>query len=103
MANDITLAVGDGARRMTHAELAAVQGIIRGDIPLTNRALETAIDSLREQLQVANSSILHERGRADQAEQRIDELQVALACERLRVLELLTRLTRPRWLEWWRR
>jgi hypothetical protein len=27
MASDITLAVGDGARRMTYAELAAVRGI----------------------------------------------------------------------------
>ena len=30
MAYDISLAVGDGARRMTYAELAAVRGIGRG-------------------------------------------------------------------------
>ena len=29
MASDITLAVGDGARRMTYAELAAVRGTLQ--------------------------------------------------------------------------
>jgi hypothetical protein len=184
MASDITLAVGDGARRMTYAELAAVRGIslpsvrrlvlrhrwprqtgndgvVRVTVPLTAlkphdpvgttdtvtappKGLETAdfrdtttpgyvtttdpvtpdsvsyvtdattvepvgttdtaaaaavtttdpltviaiqtlsqaVEMLREDLGVANSSLLSERERVGQAERRVDELQALLAEER---------------------
>jgi len=118
MASDITLAVGDGARRMTYAELAAVRGtsqasaqrlvrrkhwprqvgndgVVRVLVPLTEarnvgksavrplapddrglvRGLESALEALREQLEVANNSLLSERRRGD-------ELQVLLTQER---------------------
>ena len=168
MASDISLAVGDGARRMTYAELAAVRGtsqasavrlvrrhrwprqagndgVVRVTVPLpfvrkseksatsdnagpredmsgatpgqvslspgpsvpvvpgtdpgTIRALEGAIEALREQLakadqreesehrwrELANSSLVAERERAERSECRADELQVALTEERRRV------------------
>jgi hypothetical protein len=158
MASDISLAVGDGARRMTYAELAAVRGtsqasavrlvrrhrwprqagndgIVRVTVPLpfvrkseksatsdngspgedmsgaapgqvslspgpsvpfvpgtdpgTIRALEGAIEALREQLakadqreesehrriELANSFLVAERERAERGEGRADELQ----------------------------
>jgi hypothetical protein len=157
--SDITLAVGDGARRMTYAELAAVRGIslssarrlvirhrwprqagndgiVRVTVPLTALAksrnsagsdaatdtvtsdslseatdtvtdaavpmtdpvtvtLTRALDSLREQLVIAN-------GRADRAERRIDELQAALTEERRRVIEILTGSARRPWWRWFR-
>jgi len=166
--SDITLAVGDGARRMTYADLAAVRGtsqasavrlvrrhrwprqagndgVVRVTVPLsfvrkseksatsdnagpredmsgatsgqvslspgpsapvvpgtdpgTIRALEGAIEALREQLakadqreesehrwrELANSSLVAERERAERREGRADELQVALTEERRRV------------------
>src|SRR3954469_12992060 len=135
--SDITLAVGDGARRMTYAELAQARGIsltaarrltlrhhwpkqmgndglVRVSVPLsalvkprksaTNhgptsdavspgndtlsgtetdttralRALESAVEGLREQLTVANQ-------RADRAEHRIEELQAQLAVAQERI------------------
>jgi hypothetical protein len=152
MASDISLAVGDGARRMTYAELAAVRGtsqasaerlvrrrrwprqvgndgVVRVTVPLTEaknprgsavsglapdntdappghvrmspltspgqsapadprtvRALETAIEALREQLTKADQRAEAERGRADRAERhledeqkRVDELRTALS------------------------
>jgi hypothetical protein len=155
--SDITLAVGDGARRMTYAELATVRGIslpsarrlvlrhhwprqagndgvVRVTVPLTalTKAAETAgfrdtttaqtmshatdtttveavpltdpatvtltraIDSLREQLAIAN-------GRADRAERRIEELQAMLVEERRRLIAILTdQLHRPWWRRWFR-
>ena len=63
MASDITLAVGDGSRRMTYAELAD----ITRDPAI--RALEHAVEGLCQQLENANR-------RADRAEQRADLLQV---------------------------
>jgi hypothetical protein len=176
MASDITLAVGDGARRMTYAELADVRGIspasakrltqrhhwgrqigndgvvrvtvplsalvaarkpktidvapdtglmssatwatdpatpadvaagIAGDVaPVVIPATETlalAVETLRSQLAIAN-------GRADRAEQRIDEQQETirhlrglLAEERRRMLALLTAPERrPWWRHWFR-
>jgi hypothetical protein len=176
MASDISLAVGDGARRMTYAELAAVRGIslpsarrlvlrhhwprqvgndgfVRVTVPLAearpqNRVTTTppttsdpiapttalrkapvsstfadtttpelashatdpmtvvpdpvtvtltlAIDSLREQLVIAN-------GRADRAERRIDELLAALGEERRRLIAVLTdQRARPWWRRWFR-
>jgi len=178
---DLALAVGDGARRMTYAELAAVRGIslpsarrlvlrhhwprqtgndgvVRVTVPLaalaraagsvefrdtvtpatvshatdpmtgrpdtasvpTTDPVTLALDSLREQLAIAN-------GRADRAEElqaaansradraelraeraelqaaadraRIAELQAALGEERRRVIEILTR---SRWRRWFR-
>jgi hypothetical protein len=178
MASDISLAVGDGARRMTYAELAAVRGIslpsarrlvlrhhwprqagndgvVRVTVPLAEARPQTrvttttpttsdptgttttlgnlpvsgafadtptpesasegtapttvapdtvsvtltlALDSLREQLVIAN-------GRADRAElqtaadrARIEELLTALAVARRQLIEALT--DRP---PWWRR
>jgi hypothetical protein len=171
MASDISLAVGDGARRMTYAELAAVRGIslpsarrlvlrrhwprqvgndgfVRVTVPLdearpptrvttttpttsdpadpttalgkdavsapfadtttpepvshatdpttvapdtVTAALTRALDSLREQLAIANS-------RAARAERRVDELQAMLAEERRRLIMLLTDRR-----SWWRR
>jgi hypothetical protein len=150
--SDITLAVGDGARRMTYAELAAVRGtsqasaerlvrrrrwprqvgndgVVRVTVPLTEaknpresavsglapdntgpppghvrmspltspaqsapadprtvRALETAIEGLREQLTKADQRAEAERGRADRAERHLED-------ERKRVDELRTALT----------
>jgi hypothetical protein len=140
--SDITLAVGDGARRMTYAELAEARGIsltaarrltlrhhwpkqmgndglVRVSVPLSAlakprkftanygptsdtvssgngtmsgtktdttralRALESAVEGLREQLTVANQ-------RADRAEHRIEELQAALAAAQERIAALLT-------------
>jgi outer membrane murein-binding lipoprotein Lpp len=169
MASDITLAVGDGARRMTYAELATVRGIsaasarrlvlrhrwprqtgndgvVRVTVPLTAlrqnsetvdfpdtatpgsitttdpvppdsgshvtnamtvecvsttdaaaaaavttidpltviaiQTLSQAVDMLREDLGIANSFLLAERERAGQAERRVDELQGLLTEER---------------------
>ena len=134
MASDISLAVGDGARRMTYAELAESRrisvssaerlvrrkhwrrqvgndGVVRILVPLddtqnpkegvdpdngesvrttrstirisddvrgTIRTLETAVRTLGEQLEVANTSLVAER-------QRVDALQVVLTEERRRV------------------
>jgi hypothetical protein len=63
MASDVTLAVGDGSRRMTYAELADIT------CDPAIRALERTVEGLREQLDNANQ-------RADRAEQRADLLQV---------------------------
>jgi hypothetical protein len=54
--------------------------------------LTLAIDSLREQLVIAN-------GRADRAERRIDELQATLGEERRKLIAILTdhRPWRRRW------
>jgi hypothetical protein len=57
--------------------------------------LSRALDVLREQLE-------HERGRADRAERRIDELQAALAEERRRLIAILTDQRRPWWRRWFR-
>jgi outer membrane murein-binding lipoprotein Lpp len=169
MASDISLGVGDGARRMTYAELATVRGVslasarrlvlrhrwprqtgndgvVRVTVPLTAlrkspetadfrdtttpgsvtttdpappdsvshvpdamtfervsttdaaaaaavtttdpltviaiQTLSQAVDMLREDLGIANSFLLAEREHAGQAERRIDELQVLLTEER---------------------
>jgi hypothetical protein len=153
--SDLSLAVGDGARRMTYAELAAVRGIslpsarrlvlrhhwprqtgnddvVRVTVPLaalakaagqaefrdtvtpaavshatdpmtarpdtasdpTTDTLSLALDSLREQLGIAN-------GRADRAERRVDELLAALAEARRQLLEVLT-ARRCWWRRWFR-
>jgi hypothetical protein len=134
MASDISLAVGDGARRMTYTELAESRrisvssaerlvrrkhwrrqvgndGIVRILVPLddtenpkeradpdnggsvrmtrsavrtgddvrgTLRTLETAVRTLGEQLEVANTALFSER-------QRVDALQIGLTEERRRV------------------
>ena len=57
--------------------------------------LSRAVDALREQLTIANR-------RADRAEQRVDELQAALAEERQRVIAILTGPRRPWWRRWFR-
>jgi hypothetical protein len=157
MASDISLAVGDGARRMTYAELAQAReislasarrlarrqvgndGVVRVIVPLgqvrtvprttspkapetigfpgpgpaqamahgidprtatggpgtglgsrpgPDAALARAVETLREQLGIAN--------------RRIDELQAALAEERRRAIEILTGFRRPWWRRWFR-
>ena len=141
MPSDISLAVGDGARRMTYAELAESRrisvssaerlvrrrhwrrqvgndGVVRilvplddardrrqhadsdkglsvrtspedirtsGDVRGTIRTLEPAVRTLGEQLEAANSSLLSERRRAEQAEHRVDELQALLTQERRQI------------------
>src|SRR4051812_45127561 len=136
--SDITLAVGDGNRRMTYAELAEARGIsllaarrltlrhhwpkqsgndglVRVSVPLSAltkpgksapvrgptsdttssesgavsdtaraiRALESAVDGLREQLMIVNQRLDHERERADQAAQQIETLHTELAEARI--------------------
>ena len=68
MASDMTLAVGDGSRRTTHAELATRDPAMR--------ALEHAVEGLCEQLEDANQRADRAEERADRAEQRADLLQV---------------------------
>jgi len=69
-----------------------------GPDPMTV-TLSLAVDSLREQLAIAN-------GRADRAERRIDELQDEVTRERCRAAalgrKLIEVLTGPR-VPWWRR
>jgi hypothetical protein len=62
--------------------------------------LSLAVDSLREQLAIANR-------RTDRAERRIDELQDELTRERCRAAalgrKLIEVLTGPERIPWWRR
>ena len=199
MASDITLAVGDGARRMTYAELAAVRGTLQPSaerlarrrgwprqvgndgvarvlVPLAEaryvskpaasgvapatavlapdkrelapvtsegpppagpgqspgqvapddrghvRGLEDAFEALRDQLGVANDSLISERRRGDELQallteerRRIDGLHMDLAdartaamitgCEAAALraqLALLTDQRRPWWRRWFR-
>jgi lipopolysaccharide biosynthesis protein len=58
--------------------------------------LAQAVETLREQLSIANERALH-------AEQRIDALYAALSEERRRVIEILTdQRVRPWWRRWFR-
>jgi hypothetical protein len=82
MASDITVAVGDGSRRITYAELPDTTP----DPAI--RALEHAVEGLCEQLENANQ-------RADRAEQRADLLQV-----RFDAGALAERIARKRWGLW---
>jgi hypothetical protein len=75
---------------MTGMTPPGVAGDVADDVAPVTAALAQAVETLREQLEIAN-------GRADRAERRIDELQAALVEERRRVIAILTR--RP----WWRR
>jgi hypothetical protein len=59
MASDITLAVGDGTRRMTYAELRDT----KRDPAI--RALEHTVEGLREQLEDANQRVERAEARAD--------------------------------------
>ena len=70
--SDISLAVGDGARRMTYST---------SDITRAIRALEGAVEGLRDQLGTANR-------RAEQAEEKVAGLQAELV--ELRVSEKVT-------------
>jgi predicted RNase H-like nuclease (RuvC/YqgF family) len=73
------------------------------DDPRTVRALESAVEALREQLVKANQWAEIEHNRAERADRRIDELQTALTEERRRVIEILTdQRYRPRWRRWFR-
>ena len=81
MASDITLAVGDGARRMTYAEIAqsrrisvsSAERLVRrkhwrrqvGNDGIV-RILEAAVRTLGEQLEFANKSLIDERKRVDE-------------------------------------
>src|SRR5262245_47420709 len=76
MASDISLAAGDGARRMTYTELATVRGTSQPvEMPPSQmapddrglvRGLENAIKALQEQLQFANTALIAERQRVDE-------------------------------------
>jgi flagellar motility protein MotE (MotC chaperone) len=109
MASDITLAVGDGARRMTYAELAAVRGIsaldVREDIRVIREALAVSAPDDREDIRTLQR-VLDERDRTIAAhEETIRHLRSLLGDERRRMAEerrqLLGMLTeRRRW--WWR-
>ena len=76
MASDISLAAGDGARRMAYAELATVRGTSQPvEVPAGQmapddrglvRGLENAIKALQEQLQFANTALIAERQRVDE-------------------------------------
>jgi len=76
MASDISLAAGDGARRMAYAELATVRGTSQpvevppGQMALDDRGLvrglANAIKALQEQLQFANTALIAERQRVDE-------------------------------------
>jgi chromosome segregation ATPase len=76
MASDISLAAGDGARRMTYTELATVRGTSQlVEMPPSQmapddrglvRGLENAIKALQEQLQFANTALIAERQRVDE-------------------------------------
>jgi len=70
MASDITLAVGDGTRRMTYAEPADATR----DPAI--RALEHAVEGLCEQLENAEERADRAEERAARAKQRADLLQV---------------------------
>jgi hypothetical protein len=108
MALDITLAVGDGARRTTYAELAAVRGTsaldVREDIREVIREALAAPDD-REDIRTLQR-VLDERDRTIAAhEETIRHLRSLLGDERRRMAEerrqLLGMLTeRRRW--WWR-
>lgn len=70
MASDNTLAVGNGTRRVTYAEMADTTR----DPPI--RALEHGVEGLCERLEDANQRDDRAEERADRAEQRADLLQV---------------------------
>ena len=70
--SDISLAVGDGARRVTYSTSDTTRAI---------RALEGAVEGLRDQLGTANR-------RAEQAEEKVAWLQAELV--ELRVSEKVT-------------
>ena len=96
---DLSLAVGDGARRMTYAELAG----------LGTEALSRAVDSLRELLIIANHRADRADRRAEAERARIDQLQTELSqaqreliAERRRMIEILTGDRRPWWKRWFR-
>jgi hypothetical protein len=80
MASIVTLAVGDGTRRMSYAELADT----RRDPAIS--ALKLAVEGLCEQLEDANQRAERAEERADRADQRADrlhgELVEARAAER---------------------
>jgi hypothetical protein len=83
MASDITLAVGDGARRMTYAELAAVRGIsaldVREDIRVIREALAVSAPDDREDIRTLQR-VLDERDRTIAAhEETIRHLRSLLA------------------------
>ena len=86
MASDITLAVGDGVRRMTYAELAAVRGIL-GDI----RTLQCVLDERDRTIAAHEETIRHLRSLLADERRRMAE-------ERRQLLGMLTE--RRRW--WWR-
>jgi hypothetical protein len=165
MASDISLAVGDGARRMTYAELADVRGIsaasaerlvrrrrwsrqagndgvVRVLVPLTEaqgrrksaparvrisepdnradvrmsplisapdippdvRTLESALETLREQLAKANQWAEVEHARADRGEQRVVDKDIVIDHLRGRLDQLMALLAdrRPWWRRWFR-
>jgi hypothetical protein len=111
MASDITLAVGDGARRMTYAELAqarAADGLGQGPgpDPLTAIAIQTlsqAVEMLRQDVERerdrgnrAKRQVEVERQLVDEGRKRNDELQATLVEERGRIDGLYAELADAR-------
>jgi hypothetical protein len=73
----------------------------------TVRALESAVETLREQLGIANQRVDEERGRSQQAEQRADEERERAERALARVEELTAQLAErtaapPPVRRWWR-
>ena len=73
----------------------------------TVRALESAVETLREQLSIANRHVDEERGRAQQAEQRADRERERAELALARVQELTAQLAEqtaapPPVRRWWR-
>jgi outer membrane murein-binding lipoprotein Lpp len=116
-------------RRQAQTSAPDIRGIIKevireiaGAAPPDNRdddrerlqTLETTIAALQEQVEYAESGVVAERQRAEQAEHRVDELQVALADARtaamitgyeaaaLRTQLALLTERRPWWRRWFR-
>ena len=79
-------------------------GFALGDIPLTIRTLETAVEALREQLATANQWAEVEHARADRAEQRVVDKDAVIdhLRERLDQLMALLAARRPWWRRWFR-
>jgi hypothetical protein len=116
-------------QRQAQTSAPDIRGIIKevireiaGAAPPDNRdddrerlqTLETTIAALQEQVEYAESGLVAERQRAEQAEHRVDELQVALADARtaamitgyeaaaLRTQLALLTERRPWWRRWFR-
>jgi hypothetical protein len=99
--SDISLTVGDGARRMTYAELAEARGTspatdAMSDTARAIRALESAVEGLREQLEHERARADRECGRADQIEQQLTKVEGELIAARVEAAGLRCQLEQAR-------